>query len=140
LLAGVREQLQGHLRAMLCGAAAEANPVPLPRLVYSNADVGGPACAPDEACGWTLRLREYEQVLQGEQVLALAHPDFEPWPSRAAALADFCRYVDSCGHPPGAVDAVPVYVDDEDRYTFERPGTSALTDECAPGAVVALSA
>jgi transcriptional regulator with XRE-family HTH domain len=128
LLAGVREQLQRHLRAMLCGAAADASPMPLPRLVYSDADVGGPACAPDEACGWALRLREHEQVLQGEQVLALAHPDFEPWPNRAAALTDFRHYVDRCGHPPGVVDAVPVYVNDEDRYTFERPGTPTLTD------------
>jgi transcriptional regulator with XRE-family HTH domain len=111
-------QLKAHLAAMLCGKPGATHSGNLKRLVYSDDFVGGPRYAPPaEVAGWALRLRGEPRVLQDFRWLRLGDLEFDPFVDRAAALESFRAYVETAGHPPGPVDAVPVFRDGE-QYKF----------------------
>lgn len=123
---GISSNFQGllaqHLERMLCGSAgvaAQRAPA-LKRLVYSDAEVGGPLVADESlaVAGWALRLRGQNLVWQDGRQLTLDSEAFDPWSTRRDALEGFRQQLHSVGHPPGVIDAVPVYLDQDDRYLF----------------------
>ena len=115
-------QLMGHLGAMLCGQAAARERRHLKRLVYSDADVGGPTRTPEGAAGWALVLRKSGKALQDGQALSIADDAFSPWASRGDALVDFQAHVERYGHLPDEVNAIPVWFDDaRERYVSRAP-------------------
>lgn len=112
-------QLREHLAAMLCGRPGAVRPVRLKRIVYSDDFLGGPLYVEDPACqGWALRIRGESTVIQDNHVIELKSTGFDPYTSRAFALAALRSFVETEGHPPGPVDAVPVYLDAQERYRF----------------------
>lgn len=112
-------QLREHVAAMLCGKPGSTQSVQLKRLVYSDDFVGGPMFCDDEACqGWALRVRGEPTVLQGSKTLELRQSGFDPYSTRADALKALRKYVEKVGHPPGPVDAVPVFLDENEQYRF----------------------
>lgn len=116
--AGINSNFQGllkdHLAAMLTGApAARCGRVALNRLVYTEAEVGGPQTAPSSQnlAGWVVRLDGADTVLRELRFVPLAHfPNSEAFVSRDYAVQHFLeRYLPAEGHPPGPVSAVPVF-------------------------------
>lgn len=125
--AGINSNFQGllkdHLAAMLTGEpAARRGRVALNRLVYTEANVGGPLSAPssENLAGWVVRLDGTEAVLRELRFVPLAHfPNSEAFVSRDYAVQHFLeRYLPAEGHPPGPVSAVPVYYRDEETLTL----------------------
>ncbi len=123
---GISSNFQGllaqHLERMLCGSPGlvPSRAPALKRLVYSDAEVGGPRTADESlaVAGWALRLRGQNVVWQDGRLLPLDSEDFDPWSSRHDALEGFRLQLHAKGHPPGVIDAVPVYFDQDDRYLF----------------------
>jgi transcriptional regulator with XRE-family HTH domain len=134
---GITSNFQGllrdHVTAMLCGehGVRQRYATHLPRLLYSDDSVGGPRWTEEKNHGWVLRVRGTQKVLHDGRVVPLTHSELDPWASREYALDGFRKSIERYGHPPGPVDAVPVYLSTDDKYNFTPPAvtsTSVLTD------------
>jgi transcriptional regulator with XRE-family HTH domain len=112
-------QLREHVSAMLCGKPGAMHSMALKRLVYSDDFVGGPMrCEETDCLGWALRVRGEPTVVQDTALLTLSSESFDPYVSREGAVAALRQFVQRCGHPPGPVDAVPVFAAGENGYRF----------------------
>ena len=123
---GIGSNFQGllkeHVAAMLCGAhgAKQRYATFLPRLVYSDAFVGGPRYTETKNHGWVLRVRGTQRVLNEGNVVPISHSSLDPFSSREYALEGFRKFIEGAGHPPGPVDAVPVYLSADEKYRFQE--------------------
>lgn len=119
--------LKSHVSAMLCGrhGAKQRYATHLPGLVYSDDSVGGPEFNRDvRNDGWVLRVRGTQKVLNDYRVVPLSQADLDPWASREYALEGFRKFIEKCGHPPGPVDAVPVFLAEDEKYRFQASTAS----------------
>ena len=114
--------LKAHVAAMLCGAhsAKQRYATFLPRLLYSDEFVGGPRWEATRNHGWVLRVRGTNRVLNDLHVVPITHSSMDPFSSREYALEGFRKFVEKAGHPPGPVDAVPVYLGADEKYRFQE--------------------
>lgn len=114
--------LERRLSELLCGDAGRpfvAGSVTT-KLLYSDSDVGGPmSIEGEQPAGWVLRMRNGRQLLarDGSVVAAGMLDSGQLHASRTEALAALGELIESKGHTPGPVDAVPAF-QDESGYRF----------------------
>ncbi len=111
--------LQEHLVALLAGQPGAVGLTEgLPPQLYTPRAVGGPLTLEEsetpQCLGWVLKVRGDDVILQGGRAmpLVLTRESIVPYQSREAAVEACLRFVDKTGHPPGAVDALPVFPGD----------------------------
>ncbi|HDR9106024.1 helix-turn-helix transcriptional regulator [Paraburkholderia sp. A2RO-4L] len=136
LFPGVRKEVDGitsnfqgllaqHISAMLRGQPhyRQSHWTVLPKLVYSDVDMGSDYSLPDGANGYLVRLVDTQKVLE-DRKFRLAHrvsDMYTSWEYAAAAVRD---YVETEGHLPGPVRIVPGWWSEGEtgvRFTSPKP-------------------